>query len=256
MERGGGGMSGAKVLLTGASSGIGWALAERLAEPGAALGLVARRRARLEQLRVRLEERGARAFVYEADVRDAARMQEVVERFAADAGGLTLAIANAGVSRSDRLKQGDASRLSDLMAVNVQGVINTLLPAVPHFLRAGGGHLVAVGSVAGFRALPGKAAYCASKAALKTLMDGFRPALRKHGIHVTTICPGWIESEMTEGNPYPMPFLMKADRAAHLIARAIAERRRTYVLPWQMRWAVPLIRLIPDFVLPNFSNRE
>jgi short-subunit dehydrogenase len=249
-------MSGAKVLLTGASSGIGWALAERLAEPGVAIGLVARRRERLDRLCGRLAGKSAQAFAYEADVRDAARMQQVIESFAAEAGGLTLVIANAGVSRSDNLEQGDAAGLSDLIATNVQGAINTLVPAVPHLIRGGGGQLVAVGSVAGFRGLPGKGAYCASKAALKTLLDGFRPALRRHGIHVTTICPGWVESEMTEDNPYPMPFLLKADRAAALIAGAIANRRRTYVFPWQMRLALPLLRLVPDFVLPGLASRR
>jgi short-subunit dehydrogenase len=247
---------GAQVLLTGASSGIGWALAERLAGPECALGLVARRRERLEALAERLRSRGARALVYEADVRSAEAMQSVVTRFAAEAGGLSLVVANAGISRSDRLEEGDSARLTDLVAINVQGVINTLVPAVPLMIRAGGGHLAAVGSVAGFRGLPGKAAYCASKAALKTLMDGFRPALRRYGIAVSTICPGWVESEMTEDNPYPMPFILPTPRAAELIARALERRRRTYVFPWQMRLAVPLMRWVPERLLPGLEGRR
>jgi short-subunit dehydrogenase len=250
-------MTGAKVILTGASSGIGWALAERLAAPGVTLGLVARRRDRLEALAERLRGRDTRALVYEADVRDARAMRRVAEDFVKQADGVTLAIANAGVSRSDRLYSGDPEPISDLVAVNVQGVIHTLTPLVPHMIRSRAGHLVSVGSVAGFRGLPGKGAYCASKAALKTLMDSFRANLRPYGIHVTTICPGWVESEMTEGNPYPMPFLMKAERAAELIVRALRRRRRTYVFPWQMRWiAVPLMPVVPDWVLPGMERRD
>jgi len=249
-------MMDARILLTGASSGIGWALAERFAGPGAVLGLVARRIERLEALRAIIEERGARAYALQADVRDASRMKSVVEEFARSAGGLSLLVANAGVSRSDRLKDGDAEPLSDLIAVNVQGALNTILPAIPIMIRAGGGHVVAVGSVAGFRGLPGKGAYCASKAALKTLMDGFRPALRGYGIHVTTICPGWVESELTKDNPYPMPFLMNAARAAELIADAISRRRRTYIFPWHMRLAIPLMRAVPDMFLPGLSGRR
>jgi len=248
---------GAKVLLTGASSGIGAALAARLAGPGATLGLIARRRDKLEAVARRAERAGARAIVYAADVRDGAAMRDAVNAFAAVSGGLTMAIANAGVSRSDNLSAGDAAPLSDLIAINVQGALNTLVPAVPHLIAAGGGHLVAVGSVAGFRGLPGKGAYCASKAALKTMMDAFRPDLRRYGIRVTTICPGWVESELTERNPYPMPFLMEAERAARLIARALRRERATYVFPWQMRWlAVPLMTLVPDVLLPQLGGRR
>ena len=249
-------MTGAKVLLTGASSGIGMALAERLAAPGVVLGLVARRRERLEALARRLRARGGEAIVFAADVRDGPAMREIADDFAGRAGGVTVAIANAGVSRSDNLGSGDPGPLSDLIAVNVQGAINTLAPVVPHMIRARSGHLVAVGSVAGFRGLPGKGAYCASKAALKTMMDAFRPALSPYGIHVTTICPGWVESELTENNPYPMPFIMKAERAAELIVRALERRRRTYVFPWQMRWlAVPLMQTVPGWMLPRLSGR-
>jgi hypothetical protein len=250
-------MSGAKVFLTGASSGIGLALAERLAAPGATIGVVARRRDRLEALAHRLEALGAKAIPYEVDVRDGPAMRAAVDDFAERAQGITLAVANAGLSRDDALHRGDAAPISDLIAVNVQGAINTLVPAVPHMIRAGAGHLAAVGSVAGFRGLPGKGAYCASKAALKTLMDGFRPVLRPHGIDVTTICPGWIETELTENNPYPMPFIMSAGRAAELIARALDRRRRTYVFPWQMRWiVVPLMAVVPDRMLPRNTRRD
>jgi short-subunit dehydrogenase len=247
------------ILITSASSGIGAALAELYAArygAGVTLGLVARRAERLAGLAARLEAHGARVLTYTADVRDRARMAELGPAFAEAAGGVTLAIANAGISGSDRLAGGDATEAADTVNVNVLGVLHTLQPLVPILMRQGHGHLVTIGSVAGFRGLPGKGAYSASKAAVKTLMDAWRPVLRPHGVRVTTICPGWIATELTQKNRYPMPFMLDADRAAALIARAIERGRRTYVFPWQMRIAAVLMRVVPDRLLPTGAARS
>ncbi|MCZ6554130.1 MAG: SDR family NAD(P)-dependent oxidoreductase [SAR324 cluster bacterium] len=249
-------MNGARVLITGASSGIGRALAVRMAQPGTALGLVARRRERLEELREELAGRDARVYLYDADVRDREAMQRVAEEFISAAGGVSVAIANAGVSYPDDLRRGDAEQAVELMATNLLGAINTLLPVIPHMIEARSGHLVAVGSVAGFRGLPGRGAYCASKSALKTLMDSYRPTLRPYGIRVTTICPGFVESELTAGNRFPMPFILSAERAAGLIVKALAKHRRTYTFPWQMRLLVPLIKAVPDRLLAPIVQRN
>ena len=131
-----GGMSGARVLRTGASSGIGRALAVRMAQPGTALGLVARRRERLEELREELAGRDARVYLYDADVRDREAMQRVAEEFISAAGGVSVAIANAGVSYPDDLRRGDAEQAVELMATNLLGAINTLLPVIPHMIEA------------------------------------------------------------------------------------------------------------------------
>ena len=245
-----------KILLTGASSGIGAALARQLAGANVHMGLVARRRGRLEALREELLPRGTKVEVYEADVRDAVAMRQVADSFVEAANGVTLAIANAGVSRPDALYKGDPDPVSDLIAVNIQGTLNTLVPLIPHMIAVESGHLAVVGSVAGFRGLPGKGAYCASKAAQKMLMDSYRPVLRRHGIAVTTICPGWVHSELTENSPYPMPFIMSAERAAALIVRALAKRRKTYVFPWQMRVVLPIMRTVPERWLPMMGARR
>lgn len=249
-------MSLQRVFITGASSGIGWALAEALAAPGVTLGLAARRSDRLNALVQTVAAKGATAFPYGVDVRDRDATAHAVKAFADRAEGLDTVIANAGMSTSDGLAEGDATRASDLMAVNVQGALHTLLPAVPILRAGGGGALVAIGSVAGFRGMPGKGAYCASKAALKVMMDAWRPELRTAGIQVTTICPGWVESELTDRNGYRMPFIMPAPKAARLILRAIRAGRATYVFPWQMRLVVPLMRSVPDWMLPSLATRR
>lgn len=244
-----------RIFLTGASMGIGRALAEAYAELGVTLGLVARNAGKLEELRLRLEQQGCRAIPFAADVRDAAQMREAAQAFCAQAGGVDLVIANAGISHPDRLLTGDPAQSADIVQTNVQGVLYTLLPFVPPMVSQGGGHLVTIGSVAGFRGLPGKGAYCASKAAVKTLTDAYRPVLRRHGIRVTNIQPGFIATELTAKNKHPMPFLMSADKAARLIQRAIARGAANYVLPWQMRLVIPLLVRLPDVFLPTSDRR-
>ncbi len=250
-------MTPAHIFITGAWAGIGRALAEHYAARlggQARLGLVARRADRLAELAEALRARGTAVETYPADVTDQRAMVEACRAFEGG-GGAGVVIANAGISRGERVGSGDPAPSTGMVATNVQGVLNTLVPFIPPMMERRAGALVAMGSVAGFRGIPGKGVYCASKAALKTLMDGYRPLLRPYGIRVTTICPGWVESEMTADNPYDMPFLVESRRAARLIAAAIARGRRTYVFPWQLRLAVPVLRLLPERMLPTLGAR-
>lgn len=237
-----------RVFLTGASSGIGEALARHYARSGAHLGLFARREARLRILASELGE--ARCRVYAGDVRDAQALRDAAADYMAHAGVPDVVIANAGVSRGTLTEHvEDLAAFESVFAINVLGTVHTFAPFIAP-MREAAQHgaqpvLVGIASIAGFRGLPGSSAYSASKAAAITYLESLRVELRRSGIAVTTICPGYIATPMTEHNPYPMPFLLPVDRAAERMVRAIARRAKFYVLPWQMAIVGRLLRSLP-----------
>jgi NAD(P)-dependent dehydrogenase (short-subunit alcohol dehydrogenase family) len=187
-----------------------------------------------------------RTVAYVGDVRDAATLARSAEDFIARFGPTDTVIANAGVSRGTLTEHSeDAATFREIMDINVLGMVHTFAPFIASMRATGRGTLAGIASVAGFRGLPGASAYSASKAAAITYLESLRLELAESGIAVVTICPGYIATPMTAGNPYPMPFLMKAERAAPLIARAIARRRRFYVLPWQMAVVGRVLKVLP-----------
>lgn len=233
-----------RVFLTGASSGIGEALARHYAAAGATLGLAARRQRRLLELAAQLP--GSHAC-YGLDVADAAAMQAAAADFIARHGCPDVVIANAGISVGTLGEEaGDMAALRRIFETNVVGMAQTLQPFIAAMRARGSGRLVGIASVAGIRGLPGAGAYSASKAATIAWLEALRIELRGSGIKVVTIAPGYIATPMTAVNRYPMPFLMPADVAARRFARAI-ERGTSYtVIPWQMGVVAKLMRLLPD----------
>jgi short-subunit dehydrogenase len=232
------------VFLTGASSGLGAELARHYAARGATLGLLARRRNALDTLAASLAR--ARCSVYAADVRDADALRAAAADFVGRYGVPDIVIANAGVSVGTVTRYAeDNLTFRDVLDTNVLGMLHTFQPFLEGLILAGRGTLAGIASVAGFRGLPGSEAYSASKAAAISYLESVRVELARTGISVVTICPGYIATPMTSTNPYPMPFLLSAERAATLIARAIERRRRFYVLPWQMAWVGRLLRVLP-----------
>lgn len=232
------------VFITGASSGIGAALAREYAVRGARVGLVARRKDALGDLAATLPPDAVASYV--ADVADAAAMQRAAGEFTARFGLPDVVIANAGVSRgTDTALAEDLAAFKTAFDTNVLGMIHTFHPFLAAMRAAGRGTLVGIASIAGFRGLPGGGAYSASKAAAINYLESLRVELRGTGVAVVTICPGYIATPMTAGNPYRMAFLMPADRAARLMVRAIARRRRWYVLPWQMALVGRALRVLP-----------
>lgn len=232
------------VFLTGASSGIGEALARHYAGVGATLGLIARRAQPLEALAASLP---GRHFTCTADVRDAAAMQAAGETFMQQAGVPDIVIGNAGVSVGTLTGEPeDLPAFETVFDINVLGLVRTFAPFIKPMRARRSGALVGIASVAGVRGLPGAGAYCASKSAAITYLESLRVELRGSGVRVQTICPGYIDTPMTERNPYPMPFLLSADDAAPRFARVI-ERGASYaVVPWQMGIVAKALRLLPD----------
>ncbi len=237
------------IVITGVTSGIGKALALHYAQSGSRIGLIGRRHDRLAEVAQHCEAQGADVIAEPIDVRNSAAMRAYTERFLAEAAGIDLVIANAGVGNPDDLASGDPVYHAQTFEVNVIGLLNTLLPFVPRMIQQQGGHLVAIASVAGFRALPGSTTYAATKMAVRALMEGYGWTLRPHGIIVTTINPGFVVSEMTDCNDFAMPFLLQTDVAARKIVHAIRQKRRVYTFPWQMAILARLLPCIPGVLL-------
>ena len=242
-----------RIFITGASTGIGEALAHHYAGPETALGLFARRRDLLERLAVRLPGTSA---LYPADITDSAAIAAAAQDYTARFGAPDLVIANAGISigtHGDELQ--DIEKLRRVLDVNVAGLAATLAAFAPAMRAAGGGTLCGIASVAGFRGLPGAGAYSSSKAAAIAWLEALRIELAGSGVSVVTICPGYIDTPMTQVNKYRMPFLISADEAAKRCARAIEAKRRLAVIPWQMALVSLLLRALPGWLYDRLAAR-
>ena len=232
-----------RVVITGASSGIGRALAAEYAQRGAVLGLIARRAELLREMASVLK---APTVLYPVDVRDAAGLARSAEDFRTKFGNADVVIANAGVSAGTSTEDsGDRAVFQEILDVNVMGMFNTFAAFLPAMRAAGGGTLVGIASVAGFRGIPGSGAYSASKAAAATYLESLRVELRGSGISVVTISPGYVATPLTEHNPYRMPFILPANVAARRMADAIARRKRHVVIPWQMGIVGGILKIVP-----------
>ena len=183
-------------------------------------------------------------------------MEGAARDFIARFGAPDLVIANAGVSVGTRGDEvADVAKLRRVLEVNVTGLAATLAAFAPAMREAGRGTLAGIASVAGFRGLPGAGAYSASKSAAITWLESLRAELHGSGISVVCICPGYVDTPMTQVNRYRMPFLLPADEAARRIARAIAARRRLAVIPWQMAALSLLLRAMPGFLYDRLAAR-
>ncbi len=236
-------------VITGASSGLGWALARVLAAEGCKVGLLARRQEKLLALADEIAQAGGTAAVARADVGDRSQTVTAIHELAARLGPVDLLIANAGVGTPTRVEPLNVSAQEEMFRVNVLGVMYAIEAVLPEMVRRRRGHLAAVSSAAAYKGLPGEAGYCASKAAVNTFMEGLRIRLRSYGIAVTTICPGFVRTPMTAANPFPMPWLLEADEAARRMVRALHRRRKVYNFPWQMALLMKVTYWLPDWVL-------
>lgn len=238
------------VLITGAASGIGRALTHELAREGARLSLVDLERAALDELESELDYPDSHCLLTEADVTDESAMETVVDRTDEHFDGLDVVVANAGLGYPTPATDFSLSRAKRLLDVNLNGVVNTAVPAIDRMLVNGSGHVVVVSSVAAFVNFKGGASYCASKAGVLRLADSWRLDLAEEDIDVTTIHPGWVETDMTDPLDEDLRmFEISADEAATHIRTAIENNKRKAIFPWQARLLVGLINFVPDAVL-------
>jgi short-subunit dehydrogenase len=243
------GFAGQVAVVTGASSGIGRALAKALARQGARVGLVARRREALEQLTQEITQAGGTAAVAPADVGERQAVVAAIHDLAARLGPVDLLVANAGVGAPTLLEPFNVADIEKMFRVNTLGVVYAIEAVLPEMLRRGRGHLAAVSSLGAYKGLPGESAYCGSKAAVNAFMEGLRIQLRDKGVAVTTICPGFVQTPMTSVNEFHMPFVMSADEAARRIVRALRRRVKVFNFPWQTTLMMKLTRWLPDWVM-------
>jgi short-subunit dehydrogenase len=243
------GLAGRVTVVTGASSGIGAALALRLAAEGCRVGLVARRRDRLAILADEIREAGGSAAVATADVGNRDQVLEAFASLQGELGPIDLLIANAGIGVPTTLDPVNTAAVQEMFRVNVLGVVYTIEAVLPEMLRRGSGHIAAVSSLAGFLGLPGESGYCASKSAVNAYLDGLRIHLRGRGVRVTTLCPGFVRTPMTAVNNFHMPWVLEADEAARRMVRALGRGCKVYRFPWQMSLVIRLAGWLPDWAL-------
>lgn len=236
-----------RIFLTGASSGIGAALARHYSERGAILGLAARSD---EKLRAVAASLPGEASIHVVDVADADAMTAAAQDFMVRWGTPDIVIANAGVSVGTLTAEAsDLPVFRRVIETNLLGMVHTFAPFIAAMTVARRGTLVGVASVAGIRGLPGSGAYSASKAAAISYLESLRGDLRGSGVKVVTLAPGYIATPLTAINPYPMPFILPADEAARRLARVIDAGRSYAVVPWQMAIVAKILRLLPNALL-------
>ena len=240
-----------RIIITGASSGIGAALAHEYARRGFDMGLCARRSDALEQLCSQLSAQyPQQAFLWETlDVADLGQVAPVIQRLAERLGSVDIVIANAGITGVRRTGSGDLSTDLAVLQVNLLGAIATIDAATAIFRTQGHGHLVGISSFSAFRGIPGSAAYSASKAALTNYLQAVRTELFRKNIQVTCIHPGFIKTDISPGME-KFPFVIAADKAARNMANAIQKKKQEKTVPgWP--WAVlkHLMPLLPDSLI-------
>lgn len=235
------------VVITGASSGIGAALALALAEPGVLLSLTGRNSTRLEAVAGQCRMRGATVETGLVDVTDRQRLSEwLCARD--DSCPVDLLIANAGISggTGDVMNGEDPAQARRIFDVNVTGVLNTVEPLLGRMISRGRGQVALMSSLAGFVGWPGAPAYCASKAAVRVYGEGLRASLARTGVKVNVICPGFVRSPMTDANDFSMPMIMPAARAAEIVVRGLHKNRGRIAFPIPVYLFVLLLAALPQ----------
>jgi NADP-dependent 3-hydroxy acid dehydrogenase YdfG len=242
------------VFITGASGGLGRGLALHFAQEGATVFAAARRKDELAKLAA--EAPAGSIVQVPLDVQDTDALVKAIRRAESDAGGaLDLVIANAGVGQPTPARKMDWQVVKRIMDVNVTAACVTLAAALPKMIERDQGHVVAVSSLAAFRGMPGNASYCASKAALHVWMESVRVDLRSTKVRATTIYPGFVKTDMTAKNKFPMPFLMELSDAVKVMARGLARGQKTISFPLPMSALTRTLGAIPGGIYEPLAGK-
>ena len=241
-------LDGKKILVTGASTGIGYAISRELGRKGCFITLLARSEEKLQSLAEEIKKDGGQALVMPLDIKDPEVVKQAVNHASQEMGGLDLVIANAGVGILMPAHKLEIRHVDRMVDVNLKGAMYTLLAGLEILLQGGGGQLVGVSSIASYRGLPQSSVYSATKAGLSSFLESLRVEYAKKNIRVTTICPGYIKTPMTEGAKMPMPMMLEADAAARMIIHAIEKEKKVYGFPWPVNSSVKLLRFLPNFI--------
>ena len=232
------------ILITGASSGIGAALASRYAAPGIRLSLHGRNQDRLTEVAAHAARAGAVVTTKVCDVTDSAPITTWLNE-SNQVQPIDLVIANAGISAGTGRGFENTDQAKKIFDVNVDGVFNTVNPAVALMIKRQYGQIAILSSLASFRGFAGSAAYCASKAAVRIYGEALRSECLSHGIEVNVICPGFVKTPMTDANRFRMPFLMSVERAAEIIQNGLSANKARIAFPWPLYWAIRLLAALP-----------
>jgi len=233
------------ILITGASSGIGKALAYELAKEKCILISVARRIELLNEIKNDLESSPAKIYAYQCDVRNKDEVKATYEKIQKDGISIDIAVLNAGVGYRMTVNGFNSGFAEDTIGVNLFGIIYWVEQLLPDFLNRKSGTIVGVSSMADNRGFSGSGFYCASKAATTIYLEGLRVELKPEGIEVITLKPGFVKTPMTDKNDFPMPFLMSAKKAAEIIAKGIRKEKRIIQFPLRMMLLSKFIGWIP-----------
>lgn len=243
------------IFLTGASSGIGEALAIELAKRGAILGLLARRESLLRDLVGKCERHGTAAREFPCDITDEVAVSDAAESLRNEFGKIDILIANAGIGGGAKhardLKPMDFRRVID---TNLVGAVNSVSAVLPQMLDNGSGQIVAISSLAGFRGLPKSGAYSASKAGMTAYFESVRLDVRKTGVSVTIIQPGFIKTPLTSGRKNKMPFLMELEDSIPYFLHAIEKKKKFAAFPWQLATLVRAGRIFPAWLYDKIAG--
>lgn len=240
-------------VVTGASSGIGEELCYQLAKEGYAIGLIARGVDKLGVVHDTLVARGTRALVAAADVRDREQIKAACDTIRAGLGSIDLLVANAGVSANLNVESFDLDNVERMYAINVFGVLNTVAAVLPYMIEARAGHIVGISSLASYRGYPHSHGYAATKAAINTHFEGLRMELEKYHVTVTTVCPGFIRTPLTEGLEDKLPFMLNCDDACRRIVTAIKTKQAVVNFPLPLYLASRIGGLLPDIIVRPFA---